>query len=109
VIALENVILESRALQALILAPTREIAIQIMEFIRKISKHMKKLKCHAFIGGQALNEDKQKLNWCHIAVGTPGRIYHLISERLLKTENIRLFVIDEADKLLAPEFQKDIK
>lgn len=109
VIALENILIESKALQVLMLAPTREIAIQVCQVVRKISKPLKKFKCHSFIGGHSLNDDKMKLKSCQIAVGTPGRINHLINEGLLKTDNIRLFVIDEADKLLAPEFQHDIK
>ena len=72
VIALENIIIESKALQVLILAPTREIAIQISQVIKTLSKPLKNIKCHAFIGGQSLNEDKMKLKCCHIAVGTPG-------------------------------------
>jgi ATP-dependent RNA helicase DDX20 len=67
------------------------------------------LKVLSFIGGLPFEEDKQKLQHCHIAVGTPGRIKHLIEKGLLKTDNIRLFVLDEADKLMEPSFLKDIK
>ena len=75
VIALENIIIESKALQVLILAPTREIAIQISQVIKTLSKPLKKIKCHAFIVGQSINEDKMKLKCCHIAVVTPGILY----------------------------------
>jgi ATP-dependent RNA helicase DDX20 len=64
---------------------------------------------HSFIGGLPLEEDKQKLHHCHIAVGSPGRVKHLIQMGYLKTSNIRLFVLDEADQLMEPSFLKDIK
>jgi ATP-dependent RNA helicase DDX20 len=67
------------------------------------------LKVHSFIGGLPLDEDKQKLRHCHVAVGSPGRVKHLIQMGCLKTSNIRLFVLDEADKLMEPAFLKDIK
>jgi hypothetical protein len=63
-------------------------------------------------GGQQIKQDKSKLksvNNCQIAVGTPGRILHLITDNILNTSNIRLLILDEADKLLAPEFQESIK
>jgi len=64
---------------------------------------------HSFIGGLPLEEDKQKLHDCHIAVGSPGRVKHLIQMGHLKTSNVRLFVLDEADQLMEPTFLKDIK
>nr|XP_033339798.1 probable ATP-dependent RNA helicase DDX20 [Megalopta genalis] len=56
----------------------------------------------------ALEGDKKKVNGCHIAVGAPGRIRHLIEKGLLIVENVRLFILDEADKLMESNFQKDI-
>lgn len=67
------------------------------------------MKVESFIGGMILNLDKKKLNVCHIAVGAPGRVKHLIEKGFLKTDNIRLFVLDEADKLMENSFQGDIK
>lgn len=108
VIALENVILECQNVQVLILAPTREIAVQISQVILSVGACMAKLKCSAFIGGTPFSKDKFKLRQCHIAVGTPGRIKQLIEEGFLRTESIRLFVLDEADKLIAEGFQETI-
>ncbi|KAL5013158.1 hypothetical protein ScPMuIL_007428 [Solemya velum] len=108
VIALESLQLESSAVQVLVLAPTREIAIQIWEVIRSIGSAMPALRCHTFIGGMPFPEDVQKLNLCHIAVGTPGRIKQLIENRIMKIDSIRLFVLDEADKLLEESFQDQI-
>lgn len=61
------------------------------------------------MGGISIEEDKKKLNKCHIAVGAPGRIKHLIEKRFLHVSKVRLFVLDEADKLMEINFQKDIK
>ncbi|CAH1266011.1 DDX20 [Branchiostoma lanceolatum] len=93
----------------LVLAPTREIAVQIHDVVVSIGQAMAGLKCHVFIGGLPVHEDKQKLRKCHIAIGSPGRIKQLIELGLLKTSSIRLFVLDEADKLLETgSFQEQI-
>ena len=64
---------------------------------------------NSFIGGTLLDTDRKNLSNCHIAIGAPGRIKHLIDKGFLKTNHVRLFVLDEADKLLEDNFQKDIK
>ncbi|XP_060133130.1 probable ATP-dependent RNA helicase DDX20 [Zootoca vivipara] len=99
-IALDSLILESPVTQILILAPTREIAVQIHAVITTIGIKMEGLECHVFIGGTPLNQDKMRLKKCHIAVGSPGRIKQLIELNYLNTASIRLFILDEADKLL---------
>lgn len=66
------------------------------------------LKVESFIGGLSLAEDKEKCKICNIAVGTPGRIKQLISLKSLNTNSIRLFVLDEADKLMENSFRNDI-
>ncbi|NXK72315.1 DDX20 helicase, partial [Amazona guildingii] len=108
-IALDAVLLESSATQILILAPTREIAVQIHAVITTIGIKMEGLECHVFIGGTPLNQDKVRLKKCHIAVGSPGRIKQLIELDYLNTASIRLFILDEADKLLEEgSFQEQI-
>jgi len=67
------------------------------------------LKVEYFVVGISIEEDKKKLNKCHIVVGAPGRIKHLIEKGLLQVSKVRLFVLDEADKLMEINFQKDIK
>ncbi|NXH82150.1 DDX20 helicase, partial [Edolisoma coerulescens] len=99
-IALDAVLLESPATQILILAPTREIAVQIHAVITTIGIKMEGLECHVFIGGTPLSQDKSRLKKCHIAVGSPGRIKQLIELDYLSTASVRLFILDEADKLL---------
>lgn len=89
--------------KAIILAPTREIAQQIVQVIKTI----KQPECyvHTFIGGTALKDDQNHLKKCHIAVGTPGRIEELLRLKYLRPDTIRLLVLDEADVLLCKEFQ----
>ncbi|NXD13474.1 DDX20 helicase, partial [Nothocercus nigrocapillus] len=108
-IALDALLLECPATQILILAPTREIAVQIHAVIMAIGIKMEGLECHVFIGGTPLNQDKIRLKKCHIAVGSPGRIKQLIELDYLNTASIRLFILDEADKLLEEgSFQEQI-
>ncbi|NWV95425.1 DDX20 helicase, partial [Machaerirhynchus nigripectus] len=108
-IALDAVLLETPATQILILAPTREIAVQIHAVITTIGIKMEGLECHVFIGGTPLSQDKSRLKKCHIAVGSPGRIKQLIELDYLSTASVRLFVLDEADKLLEEgSFQEQI-
>jgi hypothetical protein len=78
VIALENINLAVSSVQVLVLAPTREIAVQIKDVMSSIGRHMKGLHTHVFIGGMPLADDKNRLKQCHIAIGTPG---NLIEER----------------------------
>ncbi|KAJ9599213.1 hypothetical protein L9F63_010297, partial [Diploptera punctata] len=108
IVALEMLLLNSKGLQVLILAPTREIAVQIKDVIESIGCEMKGLKVESFIGGLPFKEDKKKIECCHIAVGAPGRVKHLIENDVMKTDSIRLFVLDEADKLMESSFQNDI-
>uniref|UniRef100_A0A3B3ZR53 RNA helicase n=1 Tax=Periophthalmus magnuspinnatus TaxID=409849 RepID=A0A3B3ZR53_9GOBI len=108
-IALDSLILENPATQVLVLAPTREIAVQIHSVVMAIGCAMEGLECHLFIGGRPVSQDKAHLKKCHIAVGSPGRIKQLIELGMLSTASIRLFVLDEADKLLEEgSFQEQI-
>ncbi|KAL7884837.1 hypothetical protein AOLI_G00076070 [Acnodon oligacanthus] len=108
-IALDSLVLENATTQVLVLAPTREIAVQIHAVVMAIGSAMEGLECHVFIGGRPVSQDKLHLKKCHIAIGSPGRIKQLIEMGLLLTASIRLFVLDEADKLLEEgSFQEQI-
>ncbi|KAM7411788.1 hypothetical protein PAMA_021656 [Pampus argenteus] len=108
-IALDSLVLENATTQVLVLAPTREIAVQIHSVVMAIGCAMEGLECHVFIGGRPVSQDKHHLKKCHIAVGSPGRIKQLIELGMLSTATIRLFVLDEADKLLEEgSFQEQI-
>lgn len=108
-IALDSLVLENPATQVLVLAPTREIAVQIHSVVMAIGCAMEGLECHVFIGGRPVSQDKAHLKKCHVAVGSPGRIKQLIELGMLSTASVRLFVLDEADKLLEEgSFQEQI-
>lgn len=109
VCALEAVDVKSPVTQVLVLAPTREIAHQIFSVVSTLSVSMEKLHCSLFIGGIPVEKDIRNAQSCHIAVGTPGRIRQLIQLKHIRTQSIRLFVLDEADKLLEEgSFQEQI-
>lgn len=96
--------------RAVILAPTREIAVQIQEVIQSVLHNglERKVVCHSMIGGMPIQQDKANLQNCSIVVGTPGRIRSLISTGHLKPNQIRLLVLDEADKLMEDAFKDDV-
>ncbi|KAK6634248.1 hypothetical protein RUM44_004859 [Polyplax serrata] len=108
VVALEMLKPELDRLQVLILSPTREISVQIKDVISTIGQGVKNLNVQAFIGGLPLESDKKNLQKCQIAVGAPGRVKHLIDIGLMKVDAVRLFVLDEADKLMEESFRTDV-
>jgi translation initiation factor 4A len=100
--------INDKSTQALILAPTRELAQQIQKVILALGDYLK-AECHACVGGTAVREDIRKLELgCHIVVGTPGRVYDMINRRALKTDSIKLFCLDEADEMLSRGFKDQI-
>lgn len=68
------------------------------------------LKCEYFIGGTSVMIDKEKAKGCQIAVGSPGRIKHLLNEHILKGSEVKSFILDEVDRLFTDKcFTKDIR
>ncbi|XP_039279973.1 eukaryotic initiation factor 4A-I isoform X2 [Nilaparvata lugens] len=97
-----------RECQALILAPTRELAQQIQKVVIALGDFMNAM-CHACIGGTNVREDMRKLeSGVHVVVGTPGRVYDMINRRALRTNGIKIFVLDEADEMLSRGFKEQI-
>lgn len=109
VLTLQAVNVSQNAVQVLILAPTREIAIQSCDTVCCLGCDMPELRAYAFIGGVPIKEDLQKLTRCHVAVGTMGRLLQLIKQGQLSLEWVRLLVLDEADQLLGEGFQEDLR
>jgi len=94
--------------QALVLAPTRELAHQSTKVIQNIGEHMQ-VKVHACVGGTTIKDDVQKLKaGVHVVVGTPGRVNDMIIRRILKLQEVRLFILDEADEMLSRGFKDQI-
>jgi len=97
-----------RQCQSLILAPTRELAQQIQRVVMALGDYMD-ITVHACVGGTAVRDDIRTLQGgVHIVVGTPGRVYDMISRRALKLDNIRQFFLDEADEMLSRGFKDQI-
>lgn len=94
--------------QALILAPTRELAQQIQKVVLSLGDYMH-AQCHACIGGTSVRADISKLEMgTHIVAGTPGRVSDMIARRALRTDHIKIFVLDEADEMLSRGFKDQI-
>ncbi|KAL9597662.1 MAG: hypothetical protein Q9219_004989 [cf. Caloplaca sp. 3 TL-2023] len=99
---------ELDGLGALILSPTRELAIQIFEVLRKIGRY------HTFsaglvIGGRNLQEERERLGRMNILICTPGRmLQHMDQTAVLDTDNLQMLVLDEADRILDMGFQSTV-
>ena len=99
---------KEKVTQALVLAPTRELAIQIDDNIKDYSKHTK-IRHAVIFGGVKQHKQVQQLKGgVHILVATPGRLLDLIGQGLLSIETVKLFVLDEADRMLDMGFIHDI-
>jgi len=106
---LQMVDLSVTEIQGLILAPTRELAVQIHTVISKLGSFLENLKCSLLIGGRSMEQDIAELQHKpHIVVGTPGRIHDLIRRRKINTKTIKLLVLDEADEMLSSGFKEQI-
>lgn len=95
---------------ALILCPTRELAMQACEEIAKFSKFKKYVKPVAVYGGASMERQIYALkNGANIVIGTPGRVLDHLRRRTLKLQNLRTIVLDEADEMLNMGFREDIE
>jgi translation initiation factor 4A len=100
---------DSKGCQGLILVPTRELAQQVTRVVTQLAQYMD-LRCHCCIGGTRVREDIRAIEaGTDIAIGTPGRIYDLITRQVLTLTRLRMLVIDEADLMLDRGFQDQIK
>lgn len=103
---LEN---NSKDLQAIILCPTRELALQISKDIVAFTKHSKEVTSLAVYGGESITNQISTLRrGVNIVVGTPGRVHDLIRRKALKLQDIRWVVLDEADEMLDMGFKDDL-
>lgn len=105
---LQKIDVSLKETQALILAPTRELAQQIVKVIIAIGDYMT-VQVHACVGGTAVRDDIRTLQQgVHVVVGTPGRVGDMINRRALRTDEVKLFVLDEADEMLSRGFKDQI-
>jgi len=105
---LQQLDLGNKDCQALILAPTRELAQQIQKVVLALGDFMQ-VSCHACIGGTNVKEDMKKLETgAQIVVGTPGRVSDMLSRKAFNPKHIKMFVLDEADEMLSRGFKEQI-
>jgi len=94
--------------QILIISPTRELSEQTSEVVKAISLKMD-VQIMLCIGGTSVNQDIRQLRQgCDVIIGTPGRIYDLIMRKALRTNQIKVMVLDEADEMLSHGFKDQI-
>ncbi|KAJ3698679.1 hypothetical protein LUZ61_002384 [Rhynchospora tenuis] len=94
--------------QALVLAPTRELAQQIEKVMRALGDYLG-VKVHACVGGTSVREDQRILqSGVHVVVGTPGRVFDMLRRNSLRPDHIKMFVLDEADEMLSRGFKDQI-
>ncbi|CAH6722424.1 ATP-dependent RNA helicase eIF4A [[Candida] jaroonii] len=106
--ALQRIDENLKATQALILAPTRELALQIQNVITHIGLYLG-VTVHACIGGTSTRDDYQAFkSGVQIVVGTPGRVFDMIERQIFRTDKIKMFILDEADEMLSSGFKEQI-
>ena len=99
-----------KKLQAIVLCPTRELAIQAAEEIRKLAKYISGIKVLPVYGGQDITRQIRSLaQGVQIVVGTPGRVMDHLRRHTIKTSEIKMIVLDEADEMLNMGFREDIE
>lgn len=105
---LQSINTRSKDTQALVLSPTRELAEQSRNVILAFGDFMN-VVAHACIGGKSVGEDIRTLqSGVHVVSGTPGRVFDMIKRRALKTRNLKMLVIDEADEMLGRGFKEQL-
>ncbi|MCR8743777.1 DEAD/DEAH box helicase [Romboutsia lituseburensis] len=104
----ENINIEDNNVQALVIVPTRELALQVKEEISNIGR-LKKVRCCAIFGKQSIKEQISSLKQrVHVVVATPGRIIDHIKRETINIKNLKYLIIDEADKMLNKGFIEQI-
>eukprot|EP01134_Creolimax_fragrantissima_P003208 CFRG3208T1 len=105
---LNSIDMSIKATQALVLAPTRELAQQIHKVMLSLGDYMQ-VECHACVGGTNVREDIRILEaGVQIVVGTPGRVHDMIRRGAMRIRELKMFVLDEADEMLSRGFKDQI-
>ena len=107
---LEKIDLNNRNVQALVLCPTRELAVQISEEVNRIGKYMKGLHILPIYGGQDIERQIRGIkSGAQVIIGTPGRVLDHLRRKTLKMANLQMLILDEADEMLNMGFREDIE
>ena len=108
--ALQKVDPAEKKTQVLILSPTRELAIQVADELRKLGKYMHGIKVLPVYGGQEITKQIRSLKGgCQIIVGTPGRVMDHLRRKTIRCDMVNTIVLDEADEMLDMGFREDIE
>ncbi|QHV99807.1 DEAD/DEAH box helicase [Spirosoma endbachense] len=108
--ALDLIDVQDRAVQVLILCPTRELALQVAEEIKKLAKYKRGVRIEAIYGGDSIERQIRSLkSGVHIVIGTPGRVMDHMERNTLKLDHVKMMILDEADEMLDMGFREDIE
>lgn len=107
---IEKIDASSKKVQAIVLCPTRELAVQVADEVRKFLKYQEGIKTIAIYGGQSIETQIKMLKkGVQIVIGTPGRVMDHMRRKTLKLDNVKMCVLDEADEMLNMGFEEDIE
>lgn len=107
---LQNIDYSQHYTQALIIAPTRELCMQITSDLKKFAKYLKDVRILAVYGGSSISMQIKELRRpVHIVVATPGRLMDLIDRKAVLIEQVGIVVLDEADEMLNMGFREDME
>ena len=107
---LEKIDPKNKKLQAIVLCPTRELAIQVAEEIRNLAKYMHGIKVLPIYGGQEIVKQIRSLkSGTQLVIGTPGRVMDHMRRKTMKMDHVHTIVLDEADEMLNMGFREDIE
>tara|TARA_A100001015_G_C14915710_1_gene682262 strand:+ start:49 stop:1185 length:1137 start_codon:yes stop_codon:yes gene_type:complete len=109
--ALQCIDFEKDTTQIILLVPTHELVKQVYGVFTSIGNHLEKLKVKTLIGGTSIQDDVEyfKRNTPHVVIGTSGRTYDMIQRKILSTNTIEMFILDEADAMLSRGFKESIQ
>ncbi|AIZ64111.1 hypothetical protein PK28_11135 [Hymenobacter sp. DG25B] len=106
---LQQLDVKQDAVQVIVLVPARELALQVRDALKKLGKYLPNLRVAAFYGGHAFREETQSLKQApHVVVATPGRLLDHFERRTIIPNQLKILVLDEADKLLELGFQDEL-
>ncbi|MCP5020878.1 MAG: ATP-dependent RNA helicase DbpA [bacterium] len=106
---LQEVDLDNREVQALVLCPTRELSAQVAREFRKLARAHSGLSVIEVVGGQPSRPQREALErGVHVVIGTPGRVQDFLQRRVLEVHDLRTVVLDEADRMLDMGFGEDV-
>ena len=107
---LQTVDPKNKHLQAVVLCPTRELAIQVAEEIRKLAVYLHGIKVLPIYGGQEISKQIRSLKaGTQVVIGTPGRVMDHMRRKTVKFDEVKVIVLDEADEMLNMGFREDIE